>query len=266
MKRIIRSMQNLGEQAARLSAAASRLPGHVAEIRQSVSATAGELQNLKSDIKSNVAELQLGSEDQLSEAMMEINTHARVFGDVGFKLEGVDIELSPAQRLVVHLLRIGDAGEDEFRELIQTHQSLPTIRAILSSLLKVRTMASTIELGGLDCHRVLIGIGANPVIRLCWRAPVAGATRSLLDSGGASAPLVATTGSTLFGPSESFFPAASPVPLEASASETECETESPPPLPAAAAPAREKSVPQALPASTDPLARFKKMPDLGSKR
>ncbi|HSP43146.1 MAG TPA: hypothetical protein VLO11_09760 [Luteolibacter sp.] len=263
MKRLVRKVQSLGDQAARLSTAASQLPGRVAEIRQSVAATAGELRNLKSDIQFNVAELQMTSEDQLADALMEINTHTRVLEDAGFELEGVDLELSPSQRIVVHLRRIGDADEDEFRELIRDNQNLTTIRAILASLLKANKMAATVEIGGLDYHRVLIGIGANPGIRLCWRPlesePISPPPLS------AAAPVIAPAASSLFGGGESFFSTAStppaviatPEPVKPTTTESASQ---PPPLPAAT-----PQQPPPLPPSGDPLARFKVMPSLGRR-
>lgn len=269
MKRIVRSVQSLSDRAAALSAAAGQLPGRVAEIRQSVAATTGQLQHLKTDIQFNVAELQVTSENQLATALMEIDNNAKVLEDAGFELEGVDLELSPSQRLVVHLLRIGDADDDEFRELIQKHQGLPTIRAILASLLKARNMAATIEIGGLDYHRVLIGIGASPVVRLCWRAPVAAASSLTM----AAAPAIAPAGASFFGGGESLFataaapapePPTEPPPLPAAAQIPEPST-GPPQLPPPAPEPEPESAPEApppLPEPTDPLARFKVMPTL----
>ena len=263
MKRIIRSVQTLGEQAARLSEAASQIPGRVAEIRESVAATTDQLQHLKSDIQMNVTELRVTSETQLAGALMEINSHTRDFENAGFELESIDLDLNPVQRLIVHFKRIGDADDDEYAELISRHSSQLTVKAILASLQKARQTADTLEMRGLDFDRVMIGIGNQPFIRLGWKSPSAFANAAPLLS---ATPVAAAT--SFFGGGESYFSKArvdepisvamhdsAEVAEQAVAGPAAQVVSEPPPLPVV--------TPPPLPVSTDPLARFKVMPKLG---
>jgi hypothetical protein len=255
MKRIVRRVQSLNERAAELTAAASQLPKRVAEMREVMTATTGQLQSLKTDIQANVADLVIHREDDFAAALAEITSHAPVLAEAGFLLDGLDIEVSPTQRVVVQLVRIGDAEPGEIEELIQKHHGRTTLRAILSAMLKARDVAATIRIDGLDYHQLLIGIGPVPIIRIGWRAATSSAP--------APAPSAASTswqpsvskplpgGSSFFGPPISSTTSFAPVPPEP-------EDEPAKPV-AAAAPTAPPPLP---PPSTDPLARFKVMPDL----
>ena len=169
MKRIVRRVQTLNERAAELTAAAGQLPNRVAELRQAVTATSGELQNLKSGIEVNLGDLQVDRDDDLSAALAEVAAHAPVLAEAGFILDGLDVEVSPVQRIIVQLVRYDDVETLHIQSLIQKYQQEKSVRAILSSILKARAMVETIQIDGLDYHKLMIGIGPVPTIRLCWR-------------------------------------------------------------------------------------------------
>jgi len=302
MKRIVRRVQTLNERAAELTAAAGQLPNRVAELREAMTATSGQLQTLKSDIQVNVADLKMDREDDLSAAIAEIAGHAPVLAKAGFLLDALDVEVSPVQRLIVQLVRFEDVETLEIQPLIQQYQQLPTLRAILSAILKARAMVSTIDIDGLDYHKLIIGIGPVPTIRLCWRAPEAAPSASSVWQPTASQPLASST--SFFGPPLHSVPTspapqpetawaepaeyaepvdyaepveytdsveyATPIQYEA-AYPTAAATIAPPPLPQAPAHAppisKHSDAPPPLPtqaqAPVDPLARFKVMPTLG---
>lgn len=255
MKRIVRRVQTLNERAAELTAAASQLPKRVAEMREAMTATSSQLQSLKTDIQVNVADLVIDREDDFAAALAEISSHAPVLAEAGFLLDGLDIEVSPTQRVVVQLIRIGDAEPGEIEELIQKHQGKTTLRAILSAILKARDVASSIKIDGLDYHQLLIGIGPVPIIRLGWRAATsstafAPAAPSTNWQPSVSKPLPG--GSSFFGP-----------PITSTTtyvSNPEAPEEDEPSIPVV--PATPAAPPPLPPPDTDPLARFKVMPDL----
>lgn len=257
MKRIVRRVQTLNERAAELTAAASQLPKRVAEMRGIMTATSGQLQSLKTDIQVNVADLVMVREDDLGAALAEIASHAPVLAEAGFLLDGLDIEVSPTQRVVVQLLRIGDAETGEIEGLIQKHPGKTTLRAILSAILKARDVAAAIRIEGLDYHQLLIGIGPVPIIRLGWRsavttaAPASTATASESWQPSVSKPLPG--GSSFFGPPLAGTTLYPPRPREEHDSPTSVAVTNP-------------STPPPLPTpDIDPLARFKVMPDLKRK-
>jgi len=264
MKRIVRRVQTLNERAAELTAAAGQLPKRVAEFREAMTATSGQLQSLKTDIRVNVADLVIDQEDDLGAALAEIVGHAPVLAEAGFLLDGLDIEVSPTQRVVIQLVRIGDAEPGEIEALIQKHPGKTTLRAILSAIHKARDVASTVKIDGLDYHQLLIGIGPVPIIRIGWRSASTATTAApaFTPSAAASTSWQPTFsqplpgGSSFFGPPVSAptapqpaqkpdFPIAPPVPIPLAG--TKPAPAVPPPLP---------------PPDIDPLARFKVMPDL----
>lgn len=264
MKRFISKVQNLSQKAAEIKAAIQQVPPKIAEMREAVATTTGQLQQLKSEIQYSVADLKADQEDHLSEALQEIHHSTELFQQAGFVLDGVDLEISPVQRLLVHLLRVEAVHASVLRSLAQASQHRRITRAILSSLLQAQQMAETVEVGGLIYNEVIVGIGPIPSVRLCWRAeqveaaPVmqAAPTIPVPPPLAASAPLPAPSP---FGTS-SFFER----PAVKSAVVMQQQSA---PVSQAAAPVEERPVikvePAAQPAApTDPLARFKKMPIL----
>lgn len=170
MKQFISKVKNLSQKAAEIKAAMQQLPPKIAEVRDTVAATTGQLQQLKSEIQYSVADLKAEQEDRLSEALAEIHSSTDVFAKAGFKLSGVDLEISPVQRMLVHLTKIDDVHTSVLRSLLQANQQRRTTRAILSSLLQAEQMADTVELGDLVYSEVVVGVGPIPSVRLCWRS------------------------------------------------------------------------------------------------
>ena len=252
MKQIIRRIQSLNESASQLTAAAGQLPTRVAELREAMKATTGELHTLKSDIQVNIADLQIDHEEDIGAALVEVAGNAPVFQQAGFLLDGLDVEVSPIQRIIVQLKRQKDVEISKIEELIHHYQEQSTICSLLSAILKARTMVDNIEIDGLEYEKLIIGIGPVPTIRLSWRdrnaASVAQAWKPT-----ASQPLTTSATTSFFGPSlQSSFAPAKP-PTESTAE----ESPDPAPIPVAAV------QPPPLPREpVDPLARFKVMPHL----
>ena len=260
MKQFISNIKNLSQKAAEIKAAMQQVPPKVAEIREAVTATAGQLQQLKSEIQYSVADLKADQEESLSEALQDINNSREAFEKAGFVLDGVDLEISPVQRLLVHLLRTEDVHASVLRSLVQSNQHRRTTRAILSSLLQAKQMADTVEVGDLIYNEVVVGIGPIPSVRLCWRAeqpeptPVVQPAPTTISvpppalSSSAPAPAMSPFGASSFFERRETTPAQSVMQTIQSAP--------------VIAPAVTSVEPAENPVPSDPLARFKKMPDL----
>lgn len=260
MKQFISNIKNLSQKAAEIKAAMQQVPPKVAEIREAVTATAGQLQQLKSEIQFSVADLKADQEDHLSEALQEINNSADVFAKAGFELSGMDLEISPVQRMLVHLAKVEDVHTSLLRSLLSSNQHRRTTRAILSSLLQAKQMAETVEFGDLTYNEVVVGIGPIPSVRLCWRPEETEAAPSGQPTA-TIAPHAAPQ--SVFGQS-SFFEKRPPQTQPTAAVAM-------PPSPAsqpiiAPSPAATTVAPRATDQNQEPLARFKKMPDLAKLR
>lgn len=267
MSNFMSKVKNLSQKAAEIKAAIQSVPPKVAEMREAMVATTGQLQQLKAEIHHSVADLKADNESSLSEALQEINNSADVFAKAGFVVTGVDLEISPVQRMLVHLAKAEDVHPSVLRTLLSANQRCRTTHAILSSLLQAKQMAETVEFNHLDYSKVTVGVGPIPSVRLSWRmaeadeAPLVQSQAAIPQPSPAAAP--APVAPTIFGQS-SFFeqrPArATTGPIGAEVAPPKVTATSMPPSP----PVQIATEPAATmkEISTDPLARFKKMPNL----
>jgi len=272
MKRITRRVQALNERAAELTASAAQLPQRVAELREAAQATSQELRSLKSGIQVNVPDLLVKREDELSAALAEVAAHASVFAEAGFILDGLDLEISPVQQIIVQLLHHREVETLSVQPLIQRHQQQKYVRAILSAIVKAKAVVSTIAIDGLDYSKLSVAIGPVPTICLCWRE------RPDEAESGFSSPAAADESSTreqASGQATSFFgqpPALPPLHKSETSRKSQAEPPAGPPPPTESvftppvetpAPLQDESQSAAADvkaAPVDPLARFKIMP------
>jgi hypothetical protein len=105
----------------------------------------------------------------------------------------VDLELGPAQRLIVHLDKCAEVDPRRVRALLQSCGDKPTTRAVLAACLKADETAGQVQLSHLDFCELIVHAGPVPTVRLCWRAPAA-----VAEAG--PPPLPATTPSSVAPP------------------------------------------------------------------
>ncbi|MCL4787876.1 MAG: hypothetical protein KJ070_13970 [Verrucomicrobia bacterium] len=273
MKQFISKAKDLSQRAAEWKAAVERLPPKVAEVRETIAATAGQLQQLKTEVQSSVTDLKADSEQRISQALQEINSSREVFLEAGFDLDGVDLEISPVQRLLVHLDKLEEVSPAVIRSLIAANKPRRTTHALLTALLQAQETAATVDLAGLDCVELVVGIGPIPSVRLCWRAAAVSAETAKptpshspqVSSAAPAAPTPSAFSQSTFFERQAVVPSPSAIataPSEASAPVV------PPAVPhqakSAETPADIETTRTTSPAAgtPDPLARFKKMPDL----
>ncbi len=170
MKKFISRVQDLSQKAAHLKAAAQRAPAQVRDLRESVLATAGEFQQLRSDVQSSVSGLRADSEEHLLRALAELNDSIEIFAEAGYDMEGVDLELSPVQRLIVHLRKFEDVSEAGLELLLVSIAQRNTTHAVLASLIKAEQLADRVSLTNLVYRELTIYVGPVPTVRLCWRS------------------------------------------------------------------------------------------------
>lgn len=272
MKRITRRVQALNQRAAELTASAAQIPQRVAELREVAQATTNELRSLKSGIQINVPDLLVRREDELGIALAEVAAHAPVFAEAGFILDGLDLEISPIQQIIVQLLNHREVETLHIHPLIQRHQQHKHVRAILSAIVKAKSVVSTIAIEGLDYSKLSVAIGPVPTIRLCWREGAEDGetvTAAQPEAKTSTRPATPTRATSFFDTP----PALPPLSNRSSARQSRGarsaampeadESASTPPPPDASAQTEKVAPPkQSEPRSVpeDPLARFKVMP------
>lgn len=256
MKRFIHKVQALGKKAEELKTVINTLPGKAAEFRESITMTAGELQQIRSSVQGSLKGLQVSTEDHLLKAMREINDHTGTFEKAGYELTDLELDLGMAQRLSVHLQKFEDVPHATLTAL-HSRQTVDSVKSVLSGIIKAEEAAANVDLTHLKYNGLIIHVGALPVVRLCW------SSATLMDQPETVSPpaLPQPVQSNVFPnvPTESFFERRAAVPAVAAVQAQPAVTSSPePPTPnASPAPAAPMSGSQW---AKESLERFKKMP------
>lgn len=277
MKQFISKARDLSQRAAELRTALQQLPPKVAEVRETIAATAGQLQQLKTEVQSSVTDLKADNEHRISQALLEIESSRGIFLEAGFELGGVELEISPVQRLLVRLHKLEEVPLTALRALIAANQKVKTTHAILSALLQAQHMADEVELADLEYRELLVSLGPIPSIRLCWRGEEGEISETRLATPAQSASMPATASLPPTAPAfsqSSFFEKRTPPPLPAATAAEPAVATSPrislsapvAPMPETSAVSEPVQVAGSPEADVDPLARFKKMPNLAKTR
>ena len=273
MKNFIHKVQALGRKAGELRAVVQSAPGKAAEIRQALTMTAGEFQQLRADVQSNVHGLRATNEDHLLQAMREINDRTYALEEAGYELTGLELDLTSSQRLAVHLRKFDDVPESTLRSLM-AKETVASVKSILAGLINAERTAANVELTHLKFAGLVIHIGAIPLVRISWSSDTL--QEEVQPSVGPVSSPVPVPPSPVASPSTlgSFFePRPAPVRVNVVAPVTEVKKEES--LQAAPVVPQASVVPESQPKKADErpspwskeaLDRFKKMPNLSKHR
>lgn len=254
MEKLLRRIQELGQQAAKVQQAVKAAPGKAAELRQSVTEVVGQAVQIHSDLRTALGQLKQNGEDTLVEALRELDEGAELFDRAGYRLDGVDLDLGLTPRLLVRLGREEAVAEFVFKSVLGEAESRPTVHAVLQALHTADKVAAVPRLQHLEPGEVTVHVGPEPVVRVGWRRPAPEPPTE--RKAPAAEPAPAAAPASLFG-TGSFFERRSGPPS------AEPAITPPPAAPAVVPQVTTKAAP--VPAGQerhDPLARFKKMPDL----
>lgn len=263
MSKFIHKVQALGNKAAQIKAAIESVPPRVLEVREAMEATVGQFQQLRNDVQSSVHHLRADNEESLIESLREIDGNTATWREAGYALANVEMELGLPQRLIVHLEKIADVPHAMLRSLLAAQEGQRTTHAILAALIKAEELADRVNLAHLTYHKLMVYVGPVPTVRLCWdanageRAVLATHAAPVAMTPPATAPSFAST--SMFGAGSFFEQRSAPSPTLAPTGPA-VTTTTPTPIPSAAPPLTGDGD------KVDPLARFKKMPDLSRQR
>lgn len=174
MKKFIQRVQDLTQKAAHLKQVVEAAPAQAAQLRDTVLMTAGQLQQMRHDVQSSVTGLRADNDDRLAQALREINDGAATFLEAGYELTGVDMELSPVQRLMVHLEQRDSVSEAVLRSVLSANSGRPTIQALLNALARAEAISERVNLSHLTYRGLIVHVGPAPTVRLSWRSESAG--------------------------------------------------------------------------------------------
>lgn len=298
-KRLLHRLQKLGEQATRVQQVVDRAPGQVAKLRETVSVTTDQLRQLRSEMQGSLGALRAVGDDPLLQALREVDGGRPTLQEAGFELTGVDMELSSAPRLLVHLDRVAEVPVARLRGLVDANAARRTLHAILAALLRGTELADKVDLIHLGYQGVTVAVGPLPYARVCWRLTevdeeeTEGAVFTELpseaieqiESTASSGSLFASGGFFGKGPAEGLPGTVAP---SVAPGESTPTVSTPPPPPSPMSPAPEPPTtgpvpprtpaltltppptPSSFPSTTGDwrrgaLDRFKRMPDLGKR-
>jgi hypothetical protein len=275
MKKYRQRYQDLSQKAAQLKQTLQAAPSVATELRQVITQTVDELKQMKDDFR-------IG-ESAFPEVLAQITGAEQVLEETGYALDRVEMEMGVNTRLIIHLNRHGETSERTLRALQQKHQDNIALRSLLTALIKAEELAASVGIPDMTYRELAVEIGMIPCVRLSWWASTAEAVEETMETH--PPPLPAAPGTSTTPPVSS--PPTAAKPAEQAASyfrqssffERRSEPASTPvaaqtaPVPSTvpeashfqppSRPAKPVAPGPAGTASTkDPLARFKKMPDL----
>ncbi len=172
MKKFASRVQRLNQRATDLRQALENAPPKIDRIRQAVTSAVGQVQKLRADIVTGVATLRSENDEQLVVMLREIDGATEVLEEAGAFLVGVEMDLGPNRRLIVHLERREDVGPTRLRALLNHHAAEPALKALLSALLHANELANTVELTHLNFHQLTVEVGFIPSVRVGWQSEV----------------------------------------------------------------------------------------------
>lgn len=270
MKKMLRRAKELAEQADRVRELLETAPERIEQAKGIVTLTTSQLQQMRTDVQASIAGLRADTGDAVTAAVRELNEGAPTFLRAGYALSGVDMELGIAPRVTAHLERVEEIGIPAIRALLAPNNDRRTIHGILSALVKAEELADSTHFEGMEYTEVSIQVGPAPTIRLRWRLsasevetfastppPIPGAAVAAAPAPAPAQPETSATPmfaqSSYFEPRSSAAKPASPLPVASEPTPLPTRLKSPAPT-------------AANDAKHDPLARFKKMPDLSKSR
>lgn len=265
MKKFRKRFQDLSQKAAQIKHVLEAAPGKVAEVRQLITQTVGEFQQLKDDFRI--------SSSAFPEIMEQLTAGAEILDETGYSLDHVQMEVGGNPRLIVHLNREEETSASSLRDLQTKHQSNVAFRSILAALSKAEEMAAKVRLPGMTYGALTVEIGMMPGVRLTWWSDATHVEEEETQPApptpqivAPAAPAPAQPGSAFLGQG-SFFERRTPLPasaVEAKPSQQHGESAAAPALTPKASEAASKPGPGSTPGGwrRDALDRFKQMPDL----
>jgi hypothetical protein len=168
MKKFIDRVHDLGQRAAQLKQVVEAAPAQAAQLREAVLLTASEIQQLRLEAQSGFSGLRADSDDRLAQALREIHAGADAIRESGYALAGIDMDLSPSQRVIVHLERLSPAPEPAIRSLMSHHAGQAALHGVLGAIAKAETVSASMQVPGLLFRELIVHIGPTPSVRLCW--------------------------------------------------------------------------------------------------
>jgi len=171
MKNLITKIQDISQKAAKIAEAVHGAPARAAELRAAVASTVSQLQMVNADVQATVKELGLPDQEQMVEALREIDQHADVFSSAGYDVQELEMRLAYPLQLDVHLRKNKNSTSPHALEALQTRYAhLKVVKALLAALKRAESAVPEVELENLQFEKLIVSFGNLPSARLSWGA------------------------------------------------------------------------------------------------
>jgi hypothetical protein len=167
---MLKKFQELSQKAAQIKAAVDKAPETVQGLRRSLLLTAGQIQQVRTDLTEAASGLRVESEDDFAEVLLEINSNGQIFREAGYELTCLDLEVSKSHRLILEFDRIAAVPDLALKNLLATHNNGVATSSILQAFVKAEEVAAAAQVTGMHYTHLVVHVGAAPAMRLCWRA------------------------------------------------------------------------------------------------
>ncbi len=170
MSKVVSRMKDLGQKAMALKAALDKAPAAVEGIRQTISATTDQIQQLRTEVRDSVTERKDDTGADLREAIRGLKASAALIRKAGFEVTGVDVETGLTPRLRVHLRRAARTPSTTSQPLFDATPGDTLAKALLGALEQTEAWLLEPPLESLEQDELLVTLGPIPSIRACWKA------------------------------------------------------------------------------------------------
>jgi hypothetical protein len=268
MKKLSGRIERLNQRASQIRQVVDSMPAKAAALRETVAATVGHAQQLRSDLVAGVSGLRPKAETEIAATMRALDGASDVLARAGYVLDGVDLEPGIGgigRRVLARLGCVEEVGLADLRRLLAAHADRAVVKELLSALVQALESTEGIEFDELEFSEVVVDIAASQPVRIGWRSESSDVAPSPPASPVVPPPLPSSESRPPAFSQSSYFarPAsAEPIAMPTQAAKEETAESR---MPAASRPGVTATTSSASSWQSSALDRFKKMPDL-SKR
>jgi hypothetical protein len=109
--------------------------------------------------------------DRLKGQIDELAAASPALGQIGYRIGEIDLEFTIPPRLVVHLARFADAGDEAFQAVLANHADNATFCAVVRLLRQTNRVLGRVQIKGRRLREVEVSLGLPPSVRARYAAP-----------------------------------------------------------------------------------------------
>ncbi len=109
--------------------------------------------------------------DKLKATLDGLSAASPFLAEVGYRLTGLELELSLSPRIIVHVAREAEATDEAFEACLATHRDYSTFCTVVRLLRKANQVNRRLQPEGKHFRGAVVELGITPEVRLCYTDP-----------------------------------------------------------------------------------------------